>query len=126
MQKTIGSDSSKALGQDMLHQQVKEVLSGNCSCPIFIAFGVDISKGDFSVFAAKDVFFLDDAFIQIFAEVDDRFVSVAHMLTVDNPLFWGIGRYSQILINDCFQQLCPEYFSRVFLNKEIFGRFCPP
>ena len=94
MEKAIGSGSSKALRQDVLHQQVEEIFSRNRSGPIRVTFCVDITERDFAVLTAYDVLFLDDPFVQILAEVNDRFVAVAHFFAVDNPFFWCAGRYS--------------------------------
>jgi len=86
---------------------------------------VDITERDAAVLTAYDVLFLDDTFVQILAEVDDRFVAVADFFAVDNPLFWCFGRYSQIPVNNCFQEFCPENFCQGFFSKEVFGRFYP-
>ena len=86
---------------------------------------MDITERDAAVLTAYDVLFLDDTFVQILAEVDDRFVAVADFFAVDNPLFWCFGRYSQIPVNDCFREFCPENFGQGFFSKEVFGRFYP-
>ncbi len=70
----------------MKHQQVKEIFSGHRSCPIFFAFGMDIAESDHTVLAAEDVLFLDDAFIEVLAKVDEGLVAAADFLAVNNPL----------------------------------------
>jgi hypothetical protein len=62
IEKPIGSGSSKALWQYVKHQQIKKIFSRNCSGPIFVAFGVDITERDSTVFTVEDIFFLDDTF----------------------------------------------------------------
>ena len=126
MQKAVAPGFTKTFRQDMEHQQVKEIFSGNRPRPIFFAFGVDIAKGDHAVLTADDVLFLDDTFIQVFAEVNNRLVAAADLLAVDNPLFWGSGWYSQIMVNDCLQEFRPEDFCQGFMAEEISGRLHSP
>lgn len=84
----------------MEHQQIKEIFSGHCPCAIFLASGMDLAEGDHAVLAAEDVLFLDDAFIQIFTKVNDRFAAAADFLAVDHPLFRGVGWYPEIVVNE--------------------------
>lgn len=105
---------------------MEEIFSGNRPRPIFFAFGVDIAKGYHAVLTADDVLFLNDTFIQVLAEVNDCLVASADILAVDNPLFWGIAWYSQILVNNCLQEFRPEDLCQGFMAEEISGRLHSP
>jgi hypothetical protein len=78
MEKAVASGFAKTLWQNMKHQQVKGIFAGHRSCPIFLTFGMDISESDLAVFAAKDVLFLNDFFIQILPKLNKKLITMRY------------------------------------------------
>jgi hypothetical protein len=70
VQKSIAPRFTKTFGEHVVHQQPEEMLSRNDSGLIFFRLGTDIPEGDHPVVALQDIFFLDDAFVKVFPEIN--------------------------------------------------------
>ena len=68
-----------------------------------------VLEGDHAIFALDDIFFLDDAFVEVLAEIDQGFVAVANVFAVHHPLFRTVFWHLQIVVDDFFQELGPEH-----------------
>lgn len=108
MKEAVISYPAKPLGQDMEHEQIKELFSAHCPGPVLSGFGVQIAKGHHTFFASQDVFFLNDNPVEIPPKIDDGFVAVANVFTIDDPFFGAIPGQFQALIDQGFHHLCPE------------------
>lgn len=90
MKESITPDSVKTLGQDMVHEQTKKFFSGHDPCFVFFGLCGQVAEGHHTVFAAKDVLFLNDSPVKIFSKVDDGLVAVADAFAMSNPLLGTI------------------------------------
>jgi len=70
MEKAVTPGPAKTFWQDMEHEQIKKIFSGDCSGLILFGFGIEIPEGDHAVFGFDYVFFLDNAFVKISAKID--------------------------------------------------------
>ena len=87
VQKAEVAGPPEALGQDMPEDQPKELNTGQRASPHLSALAVLITKGYLAVPAGDNVLFLDDAFIQIAPQINQRLVAAANGLDVDDPGF---------------------------------------
>ena len=53
-------------------------------------FGIEIPERDRAIFASQNIFLPDDAFVEIFAEIDQSLVAVADVFAVDDPLLGAV------------------------------------
>ncbi|KAF0188747.1 MAG: hypothetical protein FD168_1547 [Desulfobulbaceae bacterium] len=126
MEETIGSGPPESSGQHMEHEQVEEILAGDRSGPVFSALGMAITKGDHAIPAVQDVFFADDAPVQIAAEVDKGLITIARLLAVDHPLLGTIMGDGQLVFLQRLEEPVPEDFGQGLVTEEIARRFHPP
>ena len=61
----------------MLCDQPKKILTGNGSGLIPLKFGVHVPESDQAIFTFQDVFFLNDAFIKVAAQIDQSLITLA-------------------------------------------------
>jgi hypothetical protein len=87
---------------------------------------MEIPEGNHTVFALEDIIFPDNTPVQVFAEIDDYLVAVAHFFAINNPLAGAVVRHPQTVINKCLQELCPEDFCQGLVAEEIPLLFHPP
>lgn len=76
----------KTLGLYVEHEQAKEILTCYDPCPVLPWFGMEIPEGNHAVFALEDIIFPDNTPVQVFAEIDDYLVAVAHFFAINNAL----------------------------------------
>jgi len=126
MEEPVTSGPAKALWQDMEHEQIEEIFSGDGFGSVFPCFGMEIPEGDIAVLAFKNILFPDDTPVQISAKINDCLVAVADVFAVNNPLFRAIFRYPQVIVNNGLEDLCPEDLCQGLVAEEIPGRFDPP
>jgi len=107
-------------------QKEKKVFAVDGLCQVFFRFGMDISESDLAVFAFQNIFFGNDAFVKVFAEVDKRLFAVADEFAVDDPFFRAVFRNAQIGIDYFFEHFRPENFGQGFVVKKILRRFDAP
>ncbi len=88
VQKAITPCSAKAFWQDMEHEQVEKILSGDGLCLVLPRFGMEVSLGDHGIGALQNTLFTNNASIQIPAEINDGLVAIADVFAVNNPLLW--------------------------------------
>lgn len=103
----------------MEHEQVEEILARDGSGPLFIAFGMTIAEGDHAVPAVQDVFFADDAPVQIASQVDKGLIAIAGILAVNHPLLWTIMGDGQFVFPQCLEEPGPEYRGQGLVAEEI-------
>jgi hypothetical protein len=96
----------------MEHEQVEKMFSSDGPGSVLAGFGMEIPEGDHAVFALEDILFPDDAPVQVSAKINDCLVAVAGVFAVNNPLFRTIFGYSQAIVNNGLQELCPEELKR--------------
>jgi len=72
------------------------------------AFGMTIPESDHAVPALQNVFFPDDAAVEIAAQVDKGLIAVAGVLAVNHPLFWAIMGDGQVVLHQKLKELCSE------------------
>ena len=61
VQKSITPGSAKSLWQNMEHEQVEKIFSGDGPGSLLAGFGMEIPEGDHAVFALEDILFPNDA-----------------------------------------------------------------
>lgn len=110
----------------MEHEQVEEIFSRNGPGSVLSGFGMKIPEGDHTVLAAENVLFLDNASVEVSAQVNEGFVAFADVFTVNDPLLRTISGYLQAVVDKGLQELCPEYFCQGLMIEEITGRFRTP
>jgi len=108
MKEPITPYPAKTFGQDMEHEQIKELFSTLCPGLVFSRLGVKVAEGHHAVFASQNVLFLNDTPVEIPPKIDDGFVAVADVFAIDDPFFGAISRKRQTLIEQGFQHFCPE------------------
>ena len=84
MQETKVARPSKAFGQNM-HYQTQKLHATHGARGQAFGFAVAPTLGDLVAVAAQDVLLLNDAPVQIAAQVDDGLVTTAHTLAIDHP-----------------------------------------
>ena len=70
VQKAIASYPSEAFWQYVEHEEIEKVFTCDGSGSVFVGFGMQISVGDRSILALKDVLFADNPFVEISAKID--------------------------------------------------------
>jgi len=110
----------------MKHEQVEKFFTGYGSCSVSLGFGVEVSECYHPVFAAEDIFLLDNAPIQVPSEIDKGLVAVADVFTVDHPLLGAVSGDLQAMVDQRLQELCPEDLSQGLLAEEIAPWFGSP
>ena len=65
MQKAIVSDPTKPLWQNMLHNEPEKVFAFDCTAAGFAAAAFDVFKCDVAILVGDDIFFTDDAPVQV-------------------------------------------------------------
>lgn len=126
MKEAEASGPTEALWQDMEHEQVEELFTGNGSCPVGLGFGVEVSKRYPALFAAENILFLDDAPVEVTPEIDKDLVAVADVFTVYHPLLGAVPWDLQAMVDQGLQELCPEDLCQCLLAEEIAPWFGPP
>jgi hypothetical protein len=125
VQKAIVSHSAKALGEDMLYDQVNEILAGQSSVFYGLGLAFDIPKSNLAVCVGDDVLFGDHAFVQVFGKVFDGFGTFADVPAVDDPFargLWNIKTaFAQLL-----QKACAKDLGEIILFKQKFPFFLFP
>ena len=53
----------------MEHQQVEKIFSGDYFGLVLLCFGMKIPESDHTIFAFQDILFLNNAPVEIFAEI---------------------------------------------------------
>ena len=107
----------------MKHEQVEEILAGDGSGPVFTAFGMAITISDHADPAVQDVFFADDAPVQIAAEIDKGLIAIARILAVDHPLFGTIMGDEQFVFHQSLEDHGPEDRGQCLVTEEKARRF---
>jgi hypothetical protein len=79
--------SPETFGQNMLENQLEKLRAWKRSCEHLFAFAVLVTKGHLAILTGDNIFFLDDPFIEIATEIDQRFLAVAGEFAIDNPGF---------------------------------------
>jgi len=77
----------------MLKDQPQNPFSGHCFEYHLFCLAVLIAEGHVSVFTAYNIFFPNDATIQITAQVNQRLFAGTDRLAINNPFFW-ISQYA--------------------------------
>ena len=90
------------------------------------AFGMTIPESDHAVPALQNVFFPDDAAVEIAAQVDQGLIAVAGVLAVNHPLFWAIMGDGQVVLHQKLKELCSENLGQCLVAEEIFSGFYLP
>jgi hypothetical protein len=70
MEETVIPDPAKAFWQNMEHQQVEEIFTGDRSGLALLCFGIEIPESDHTVFAFQNILFLDNTPVKISAEIN--------------------------------------------------------
>ena len=104
----------------MEHQQPEKIFAGYHSGLITLGFGINISEGDHSLIAFQDIFLLNNAFVEVSAEVDQSFIAIANVFAVNDPFLRAISWDLQPVIDDCFEQFRPEDFCKIFMIENVF------
>lgn len=78
--------------QDMPEHQLQELCARQRSGLPCFSFAVLIAEGDLTIPAGNDVLFLNDAFVKIASEINQRFVAAVDRLDVHDPLFGVASR----------------------------------
>lgn len=110
----------------MEHEQIEEVLALDGSGPVFSAFSMAIPEGDHAIKAVQDIFFPDDAPVQVAAKIDQCLLAVACVLAVNHPLLRAIMGNRQLLFDQGPEQFSPENLGQCFVAEEIFPGFFLP
>jgi len=110
----------------MEHEQIEEVLALDGSGPVFSAFGMAIPEGDHAVPAVQDIFFLDDASVQVAAKIDQCLLTVACVLAVNHPLLGAIMGNRQLVFDQGLEQFSTEDLGQSLVAEEIFPGFFLP
>lgn len=119
MQKAEVTRTAKALGQDMLEAQSKELCarSGTVLEPLLL--GVAIAESHLAVLTGDDVLLLDDTAIQIAPEIHQGLLAMTDPLAVHDPLAGNALRQPQPCIGDGREQLAAEDFCQRLVVKQV-------
>lgn len=126
MKEAVTPGPAKALWQDMEHEEIKEIFSGDGPGPVFPGPGMKIPVGDTAILASEDILFPDYTPVQIPAEIDQGLVTGAHVLAVNNPLPGTVFGHAQAVVNHGLKHLCPEDLCQGLVAEEVPGMFDPP
>jgi hypothetical protein len=74
----------------------------------------------------QNIFFLNNAFVKISSQVNERLVAIAYVLTINNPYSRTIFWHFQIVVHERFKQFCPEYFGQCFVAEVVFAGLDTP
>lgn len=88
-----------------------------------LGFAVPITERHLAVFAGNNVFFLDDAFIEIATQIHQRFIAAADGLDVDDPFLGKAIRQRQTRLGDGFEQFGSKYLGQCPVIEQITGAF---
>ena len=67
------------------------MFAGNGSGLITVGFGIHISKGYHAIFTFQDIFLLDNAFVEVSAEIDQGFIAIANVFAANDPFFRAVS-----------------------------------
>jgi len=118
VQKAKVARSPQAFGQNMLHEQPQKGGTADGACRHLAGFAVAIAKAHASLFTAQNVFFLDDAPVEIAPQIDQGFHTGADTLAIDHPFFWKAWQ-RQAFAGDGRQQLGPKYFGQGLVVEQV-------
>ena len=93
----------------MEHQQVEKIFAGDGSGVILFAPGVHITECNRSVVVMQNILFLDNAFIQVLAKIDDSLITIADISAMGDPILRSGGRYNQSVVDDGLTRQRPVF-----------------
>lgn len=121
VQKPEVARTPEPFGQHMLEEQPQERRAGNRSCAHLVGLAVLVTKGDLTVPAGDDVLFLNDAAVQITAEIDQRLLAGADGLAVHHPFVGIAGGKLESFLPDGIEHLGTEDLGQRLMIEQIAG-----
>ena len=85
MQKAIISDTAKAFWQNMLQNEPEKVFSFGRTVACFAATAFDVFKCDVAILVGDDIFFTDDAPVQVSRQIFKSAEPFSGMFAVNHP-----------------------------------------
>ena len=119
VQKAEVARPPEALGQNVLQDQAQEGRPAYRAHRTLAGLAVAIAKADLSVLAGKNVLLPNHAPIQIAAQIDQGFFSIAHAFAIDHPLRRNAGWKPQSRLAEGRQHLGPEHLGQGAMVEQI-------
>jgi len=124
MQEAVVPRPPKALGQDMLQDQVQEVGAGQRADLGFSALAVAVAEADLAaavVIAGEEVGLADHTAIEVTPQIDQRLLAVADALAVDHPFPRQRPGRMEAGLRERRQQLGAKHLGERLVAEEIAG-----
>ncbi len=85
VQKTEVAGTPEAFGQYMLENQAQELCAGQGSGAHLPGLAILVTESNLTLVGGNNIFFLDHAFVEIAAKIEQRFFTAADRLAIDDP-----------------------------------------
>jgi hypothetical protein len=100
----------------MLEQQPEELAACQGLDHLLTLVGLD-AKGNLSIFVRKDVFFWQDATIQLAAKIDEGFFPLTNRLAIHHPLIGHGAVHLQSETSHAIDAFGTTYLGKIFSGK---------
>ncbi len=119
MQEAKVAGSPETLGQHVLQEQRQETRPAQRAHRTLAGLAVAIAKADLACLAGEDVLLLDDAPIQVAAQIDQGLAAIANAFAIHHPVCRHTGRQLQALAGERGQHLGAKHLGQGTVVEQV-------